>query len=518
MYGIGDMGQCAVEFARILGSAGISAWQTLPLVPTGGVFSNSPYSSPSAFAGNILFIGPDKLSECGLIDEGELEQYVVTQSEKIDFDRAYSIKKKILLSCYAKFRDNDAYKTTFKDMSDKFWRFCSNEAYWLEDYALFSVLKELEGDIAWSEWRQEYRERDWNALDSLKREPEIASAMDLFRFEQFIFFSQLAELREECGKLNIEMIGDLPIYVAYDSADVWGHQDLFELDEEGEPSCVAGVPPDYFSETGQRWGNPIYKWSRMRENGYDWWLGRLCHALMQADRVRIDHFRGLVGYWEIPSEEPTAVNGTWKPGPGGELFNAIRQRFADDGRKEMPFIAEDLGIMTDDVLRSMEEFNLPGMKVLQFAFGEDMEDNPYVPHNHRRRCAVYVGTHDNNTTVGWWESEATDAEKRNFMRYIGASKLNASAAADAMTRMALASTANLALLTVQDILKLGGSARMNTPSTILGNWEWKLTGFKELIREMPRIGEMVSLFGRCDRPAKQEEKEEQKDKGKAEKT
>ncbi|MDR1472131.1 MAG: 4-alpha-glucanotransferase [Synergistaceae bacterium] len=499
MYGVGDMGHLAAEFARIMSLAGISAWQMLPLVPTSALSSNSPYSSPSSFAGNILFISPDKLAERGLIDGGELKEYELPQSERADFARARRAKKKILATCHSNFRRGDAYRTEFREISDKFWDFCRDNAHWLEDYALFSVLKELEGGAAWSEWGRERRERDWNSLNSLKREPEISAALDLSRFEQFVFFSQMEDLRRECRELGIELIGDLPIYVAYDSADVWGHQDLFELDEEGAPTRVAGVPPDYFSETGQRWGNPIYRWDRMRENGYLWWLSRLRHALAQADRVRIDHFRGLLGFWEIPADEPTAVTGAWKPGPGNDLFNSVRYCFADESDDRLPFIAEDLGVMTDDVIQSMEEFGLPGMKILQFAFGEGMEDNPYIPHNHRRNCVVYAGTHDNDTSAGWWEKEATETERRNFMKYLGRPSMDARAAADEMIRLALSSTADLAVLTVQDILRLGSGARMNVPSTVKGNWEWKLTSLKELRDEMPRIAELVSLFGRGPR-------------------
>ncbi|MDR3281027.1 MAG: 4-alpha-glucanotransferase [Synergistaceae bacterium] len=495
-YGVGDLGSSAREFAGMLSGAGVSAWQMLPLVPTSGAFAHSPYSSPSAFAGNIMYISPDKLAEEGLIDASELVEHVAPDSTSADFARAYDIKRAILKACYKNFRDGEAYRTTFRDMSDKFWDFCFEEAYWLEDYALYSVLKDMEGGMEWSGWRRDFRVRNWDALDPLKAKPEIASALDERRFEQFLFFRQLGELRDVCKELGVSLIGDLPIYVAYDSADVWGHQDLFDLDDEGRPISVAGVPPDYFSATGQRWGNPIYRWDRMRRDGYFWWLGRCRHALRQADRVRIDHFRGLLAFWDIPVSEPTAENGYWKAGPGSDLLSAMKHCFADGASGTMPFIAEDLGVRTDDVIQAMEDFGMPGMKVLQFAFGQGMSENPYIPHNHRRNCVVYSGTHDNDTSAGWWSASATEEERENFKKYMDLKNMDEREAADAMVRCALSSTADLAVITVQDILRLGAGARMNTPSTVEGNWVWKLENLADLKKEMARVGELSSLFGR----------------------
>jgi 4-alpha-glucanotransferase len=491
-WGTGDLGENAANFARILAEAGFSAWQMLPLAPTNGAFSHSPYSGESAFAGNIMYICPENLAGLGLVSASELEKFTV--SGKADFDRALRAKREILKICHENFRRGEAYKTKFREMSDGFWDFCVSEAYWLDDYALFSVLKELE-DRSWNEWSPEYRKRDRNALDALKRDDGISRALDERRFEQFLFFSQLEELRRLCRELNVALIGDLPIYVAYDSADVWGHQELFELDAEGNPASVAGVPPDYFSRTGQRWGNPIYRWDLMRNDGYQWWARRFRHALKQADMVRIDHFRGFIQYWSIPASEPTAEHGCWKQGPGGDLLGAMRREFSD-GEGRMPFIAEDLGILTDDVIRAMEDFGLPGMKVLQFAFGEGMPDNPYIPHNHRRGCVVYTGTHDNNTAAGWWTEDATDMEKENFKRYTALADPSPEETADALIRAALSSTARLAVITVQDILRLGPEARMNTPSTTKGNWLWRLGDLDALKGEMKRIAALNELFGR----------------------
>ncbi|MDR1886047.1 MAG: 4-alpha-glucanotransferase [Synergistaceae bacterium] len=501
-YGIGDMGRAAVEFADILADSGVGAWQVLPLVPTNGISSHSPYSSQSAFAGNTNLIDLCWLADQGLADPGRLAELVLPQSDAVDFDAASQARRCLLHEAYANFRRDDAYKTRFRKLSDDFWNFCVREAYWLEDYALFCVLKEIENQASWGEWRPQFRDRDWGTLDALKSDAEISRKLDIRRFEQFIFFRQMGLLREECRRRGIELIGDLPIYVAYDSSDVWGHRELFMLDESGRPSCVAGVPPDYFSETGQRWGNPIYRWDRMREDGYKWWLERIGHTLRCVDTVRLDHFRGFMGYWEIPEEEPTAVNGEWRRGPGRDLFYQLRRSFgrSEDGR--MPFIAEDLGVMTPDVRETMEEFGLPGMKVLHFAFGEGMPQNPYVPHNHRRDSVVYVGTHDNNTTVGWWEEEGLGQDRANFQRYIGARNLTGREAADAMIRMALSSPAELAVITAQDILRLGLRARMNTPSTVEGNWAWKLKDLDGLRNRAGEIRELSTIYGRFQAPEK----------------
>ena len=494
-YGSGDFGESAFRFARIISEAGFSAWQMLPLVPTSGAFSYSPYSSVSAFAGNVMFIDPDKLEFAGLIGRAELEKLARSLPAGADFSRAEALKRDILKICYGNFRKDEAYRTAFRELSDKFWDFCAEEAYWLEDYVLFCYLKELEEGKPWNEWRDEFRRRDWGVLDAMKMTPDTANALDERRFEQILFFSQLRELCDECAKFGVEMIGDLPIYVAYDSSDVWGHQDLFELDEDGAPISVGGVPPDYFSTTGQRWGNPIYRWDRMREDGYGWWLGRFRHALKQAEIVRIDHFRGFLGYWDIPAEEPTAVNGRWARGPGWDLFRAMRGVFAE-GSGRMPFIAEDLGVMTEDVVRAMDDFLLPGMKVLQFAFDKSMPGNPYAPHNHRRRCVVYAGTHDNDTTLGWWKKDATKTERENFMKYAGVKDPTDREVTDAMMRLALSSTADLAVITAQDVLALGTEARMNTPSTTKGNWTWRVNGLDALERELKRVREWNVMFGR----------------------
>jgi 4-alpha-glucanotransferase len=502
-YGIGDLGETAREFAGILQEMGARAWQMLPLMPTDGAYAHSPYSSPSAFAGNTLYISPDDLANDGLIERGDLKKFEVRPSASVDYEAAADIKKKILAAAYENFRGGEAYLGKYRALSDEFWKFCEDAAWWLEDYALFSVLKELEGGAPWSGWRGEYKNRDWSALDQLKKTPEAARMLDAARFSQFLFFRQHDALRRTCREHGIAIAGDLPIYVAYDSADVWGHQDLFELGGEGRPAAVAGVPPDYFSETGQRWGNPIYRWERMKEDGYDWWTRRFRHALRMADLVRADHFRGFMAYWAIPADESTAVNGEWRPGPGREFFSVLRERLAPEGGV-LPLIAEDLGVVTPDVRETMEEFGLPGMKVLQFAFGRGMPLNPYAPHNHRRNCVVSAGTHDNNTARGWWNEESTEDERIRFMRYIDRPHLMESEASDAMIRLALSSVSDLAVLSAQDILDLDSGARMNTPGTTEGNWQWRLTGWEALRKKAPQIKKLAVMFGRFETPKPQE--------------
>jgi 4-alpha-glucanotransferase len=497
------MGDSANEFIDFLSDAGCLVWQFLPTGPTSSIMGHSPYSSPSAFAGNISLVSPDLLVDWGLLSKSEAKSMEEPPSKQADFDRIYRKKLKMLYCSYVTFRRDDAYKTRFKELSDEFWNFCVREAYWLEDYSLFCVLRDLSGDLPWYKWQREYRTRDWSVLDSLKSEPDVAHKLDFCRFSQFIFFRQLENMSQICHDKDITLVSDMPLYVAHDSAEVWGRQDLFKLDDDGMPACVAGVPPDYFSETGQLWGNPIYKWDRMRDDGYYWWLGRFRHTLLNVDMMRIDHFRGLIGYWEIPAGEDTAVNGKWERGPGRDLFHAIKYCFADDNGK-MPFIAEDLGVMTDDVMNVMKEFALSGMKVLHFAFSDGMPSNPYIPHHHTENCVVYAGTHDNNTTVGWWKDSATSEEKKNFLRYVGAKKTDANKVREQMLNMVISSVADLAVITPQDVLGLGSEARVNTPSTTVGNWSWRLETLDGLKEQAESIREMAIVYDRLDDPNDEE--------------
>lgn len=489
-YGIGDLGSAARDFAALLKEMGMRAWQVLPLGPTDGAAAWSPYCSPSAFAGDEALVSPDDLELEGLVSSADLLECAAPSSDAVDLAAAHAKKSRLLDRAHANFRRDDAYRTKFRELSDEFWDFCAESAWWLEDYALYVVLKAREGGAGWTEWRPAYRDRDWGVLDALKAEPEVSWALDRVRFGQFIFDRQARALREACARLGIEIIGDMPIYTAHDSADVWGHRDLFDLEPDGSCASVAGVPPDAFSEDGQRWGSPLYKWDVIARSGWQWWIDRASRALRLVDVVRIDHFRGIVGYWSIPASAETAVDGEWLPGPGGDLIAAMRDKFAD-----LPFIAEDLGVITQDVVDVMEEFALPGMRVLQFAFGEEMPTNPHAPHLHRRNSVVYCGTHDNDTTAGWW-SAATTKERANFLRYVSRTSLTQGEAADEMIRLAMSSTARMVLITPQDILRLGTEARMNEPSTVAGNWAWRLRDLDALRARALEMRSLVTFYGR----------------------
>lgn len=495
-FGIGDLGPAARDLARLAASMGFRAWQILPLTVTQTVCGNSPYTSPSAFAGNPILISPEDLEADGLVSESDVRR-AEFRSADTDYETATATKRRLLNTAYENFRADDAYKTKFRELSDKFWTFCANNAWWLEDYALYTVLKGLSNGAAWTEWRAEFRDRDWSALDPLKTTKFVAHELDRTRFIQFLFFRQLDALRQVCREEDVMLIGDMPIYVSADGADVWGHRHLFDLNSEGEPTSVAGVPPDYFSETGQRWGNPLYRWDVMRDEGWGWWLGRVAHSLRMADVLRIDHFRGLMAYWAIPSNEETAINGEWREGPGRDLIGECVARSSSGSGARL--IAEDLGVITDDVREAMLDFGLPGMKVLQFAFGGGVGENPYAPHAHDTNCVVYTGTHDNNTTLGWWRDDATPEERDTLREYTGLRLAAELDVVTVMSRMALASPAPLAVMPAQDILQLGGEARMNEPSVAKGNWTWRMDGLDSLAERAAELRTMTELYGRARR-------------------
>lgn len=494
-FGIGDMGPEAERFIKFLSAAGFGAWQLLPLSLTNAVFGDSPYSSPSSFAGNTLFISPELLVEIGLLETAECEPFYVPSGNCVDFEQARRSKEALLGLAYRRFCQN---KSQFEEMNEEFWDFSVTESSWLDDYSLFIILKEKFNGVCWNQWPEEYRTRNSKALLAFTQDSGQLEKMDRVRFEQFLFFMQLRRLRELCHNNKIELIGDLPIYVGFDSADVWGRQDLFHLDDMGNPVTVTGVPPDYFSSTGQRWGNPIYRWDVMRSEAFDWWLRRFKQALRGCDLLRVDHFRGFCAYWEIPASEETAINGWWTPGPGKLFFDAFDGSFNNE-RGRFPFIAEDLGVITPDVRELMEDFELPGMKILQFAFGEGMEENPYILHHHRRNSVVYTGTHDNNTTLGWWQEDAGETERNNFIRYMGRTTATDDEVLSLMIRVALGSVADLAIIPMQDVLALGGSARMNRPSVSLGNWGWRCEAKSLTPQRAAYYRDLNALYGRCQK-------------------
>jgi 4-alpha-glucanotransferase len=482
-YGGGDFGDGAERFVRFLAEAGQRVWQVLPLVPTG--LGDSPYASPSTFALNPLLVSPDRLVADGLLTAGDLDGAPAFPEDRVDFAAVGALKGALLTAAFDRFRADAAHP-----LHPAFEAFAAREAAWLDDYALFVALKDAHDDAAWADWPAPLARRDPDALAGARR--EHARAVDRARFVQFVLDRQWAAVRAQCQAAGVEILGDLPIYVALDSADVWADRDLFDLGADGRPTAVAGVPPDYFSETGQRWGNPLYRWDRMRERDYAWWRRRLRRTLALVDRVRLDHFRGFEAFWAVPADEETAVNGRWVEGPRDALFEAL----ADEVGRPLPIVAEDLGLITDEVRDLMDRFDLPGMAVLQFAFGGD-PDNPYLPHRHRRRLVAYTGTHDNDTTAGWWDAAPPD-ERDYAGRYLG---LDASTEPvhRAAVRAAWASVADLAVAPMQDVLGLGAEARMNTPGEGAGNWGWRMTDAQ--LAEAPSrwLRTLTATYGRLSK-------------------
>ncbi|HUI85502.1 MAG TPA: 4-alpha-glucanotransferase [Candidatus Binatia bacterium] len=453
--GIGDLGPAAYEFADWLAAARQTLWQILPLQPAG--CGNSPYSCTSAFAGNILLISLERLVEAGLLVRGALATIPDGESP-VDFDRVRAYKLPLLRQAASNF-----LRSANVTARRRYERFCRENEWWLEDYVLFSVLRERFGGKAWNEWPRALALRESAAIGRARS--ELQKQLDEERFLQFAFFEQWQALRCYCADRGIRVIGDVSIFVSYDSADVWTHPELFHLREDRSPAVVAGVPPDAFSETGQRWGNPIYDWRALESQGYDWWIRRMRWATVTCDIVRIDHFRGFEAYWEIPAEKATAVHGRWVPGPNEKIFQALRSALG-----KLPFIAEDLGYITREVHELRKRLKIPGMKILQFGFG-NRGAHIYLPHNYEPNCVVYTGTHDNDTTVGWWNTCATEEEKKLATTYLG---IGDEGVHWAFIRAALTSVADLCVIPVQDVLGLDSSARMNVPSETDGSWGWRL--------------------------------------------
>ncbi|MDP2847768.1 MAG: 4-alpha-glucanotransferase [Humidesulfovibrio sp.] len=462
-FGIGDLGPEALRFAEFLTLAGQSRWQMLPLNPTASSLGNSPYSSFSAFAGNTLCISPEGLCEDNLLPRRELDRLAVPWSDRVDFPAVERARAALLRQIFDRLMPINGGGTLENDAS--FATFRGHNAAWLPDYALFMAVKESLGGAAWTAWPKEIRDRREEALREYGA--RLHREITYHQFCQWLFFRQWGRLRWELSKLDIELVGDVPIYVTHDSAEVWANRSLFKLDEAGQPLFVAGVPPDYFSKTGQHWGNPVFDWEAAEQDGFQWWIRRLRHNFGLFDLVRLDHFRGFCAYWEIEAAEETAVKGRWAPAPGEKLLEAVKAAHGS-----LPIIAEDLGIITEDVVALKERFGLPGMKILQFAFGPHTPASPDSPHNHEMNCVVYTGTHDNNTTRGWFEAEATPPARRALSRYLGR-RMTEDTIVRELIRVALSSPAKDAVLTAQDLLDLGAGARMNTPGLSEGNWGWR---------------------------------------------
>ncbi len=480
-YGIGDFGAGAYKFVDFLAETKQGFWQILPLNPTDSALGNSPYYSPSAFASNTILISPELMFQSGLLEKEDLVTPLPSHEDRVDYHKAITHKKQLFCRAYERFKG--------KANTCEYEKFCKENSYWLEDFALFVALKEHFRGQLWNQWPCEIRDRRPETLQSLKKQHH--DKIELEKFLQFIFSRQWSSLKEYSNNRGVQIIGDIPIYVCFDSADVWAHPDLFKLNENKQPSYVAGVPPDYFSATGQYWGNPVYQWERLKETGYQWWIQRIQRNITLFDMMRIDHFRGFVAYWEIPSTEKTAVSGRWVEAPAENFITTLSKRFS-----HLPFIAEDLGVITPDVKEIIQRFGFPGMRILLFAFGGDLPTNPYAPHNYIRNCVAYTGTHDNNTVKGWFEREATKEDKERLYRYLGR-EISAPEVNGEFIRIVMMSSANLVLFPMQDILGLGEEARMNRPSITEGNWTWRLLSTQITPSLIQKFRDMTEIYGRA---------------------
>jgi 4-alpha-glucanotransferase len=454
--GVGDFGPAAYGFVDFLAAAKQRLWQVLPLSPTG--YGSSPYSALSAFAGNPVLISLDRLAEQGWIGWDRIAG-LAGHEGPANFEEAAVRKVPLIEEAAANFLDRAS-----DDMRARFQKFCQDNMSWLPDFAMFSVLRRRFEYRSWHEWPEEFAQRKHDAMTSVLTDQGRELAIE--QAVQFFFDEQWCSLRTYCKERDIRVMGDVAIFVNYDSADVWTHPEIFELDEKGAMVRVSGVPPDYFSANGQRWGNPLYKWGALKERGFDWWVARIRRSLALYDTIRLDHFRGFEAYWSIPADEPTAINGQWVKAPGLELFQRLKDVFG-----ELPFVAEDLGLITPEVDELREHFGMPGMRILQFGFS-DRGAHLYLPHKFVPNTVTYTGTHDNNTTLGWWKDDASELERKHVAVYLGEMK-NDGDIVWAMMRAAAASVANLCIFPLQDILHLGSEARMNTPAAGAGNWTWR---------------------------------------------
>ncbi len=480
-YGIGDMGPDAYRFVDFLAESGQSFWQILPLNQTNAAYGNSPYSSFSAFAGNHLLISPDRLIKTGFLNEDDIKDHPDFLIGRVKYNEVTKYKEGLLDIAFEKIKSKLAKHQEFQ-------HFCTDNSSWLDDYSLFISIKENNEEMEWGEWPENLRDRNTETMFECRS--KFSESIVKEKFLQFLFFNQWYSLKNYCDSKNIKIIGDIPIYVNYDSADVWANPEIFSLDESRKPDHVAGVPPDYFSSTGQLWGHPVYKWDVISKSGYKWWIERINHNLHLFHMSRLDHFRGFVGYWQVHSTEKTAINGKWVTAPAEDFFTTLLKHVPAGS-----IIAEDLGIITDDVRDIIVKFGFPGMKVLLFAFGEDLPTNPYAPHNHIKNCVIYTGTHDNNTINGWYKSELTAEDRERISLYMER-EINEDNIHWELIRLAMMSVADMAIIPMQDILGLGESDRMNLPGSPNGNWEWRLR--QELLSAslINKLSDMAIITGR----------------------
>ncbi|MDY6915393.1 MAG: 4-alpha-glucanotransferase [Candidatus Cloacimonadota bacterium] len=447
-HGIGSMGNSAIEFIDFLEKAKQKLWQIFPLGPTG--YGDSPYQTFSVFAGNPLLIDLEDLINRKLLDKKDLKD-MLANTDRVNYGAVFQKKHQVLKKAYTFFSADYAYE-----------KFCKKNAYWLENYATFMAIKDDKDGRPWNEWEEGLKQRHPQKMYEIKQ--KLADHIEYYKFLQFIFFNQWQKIQDYAHSKNIKIIGDIPIYVAFDSADAWANPQYFLFDENKEPTHVAGVPPDAFTDTGQLWGNPLYDWEEMQKNGFEWWIKRFKSCLQSCDIIRVDHFLGLVNYWAVPAKDDTAINGTWQPALGRQMLGKVLETLG-----ELPIIAEDLGAVTPPVEKLRDDFNLPGMRILQFAFGSG-DDNPFLPHNFPENCVVYTGTHDNETTRGWYKNLPQHV-KEHLHHYL---QFDGSNVAWKLIEAAWHSRAVISLAPMQDFLNLDNSARMNTPGTVGDNWKWRV--------------------------------------------
>lgn len=490
--GIGDLGPGAHRFLDRIAASGQSIWQVLPVGPTG--YGNSPYQSTSAFAGNPLLVSPRFLLEEGLLPAEVIDRVESAGlATRVDYPAVLAARERTLREAHERFTRGEGAELSKRRV--RFDRFREEHRHWLDDYALYSAIRQSQQGRSWVEWPPELALRERGALERARA--ALADSIRFVEHAQFFFFEQWQRVRTHANERRIRMLGDVPIFVAADSADVWAHPEIFDLDEAGRPRVVAGVPPDYFSANGQLWGNPLFKWDELGARGFDWWIERMRHAVRLADLVRIDHFRGFEAYWEIPATEKTAIPGRWVKGPGRALFDALVAALG-----QLPIVAEDLGEITEEVHALRDALGFPGMRVLQFGFSENSRDALHAPHNFERHCVAYTGTHDNDTTVGWFRggpatstrtAEETASEHDRVLRYLGTDGREIHWD---LIRVLLMSVAETAIVPMQDVLGLGSEARMNTPGRDSGNWEWRMPDGPVVDEALHRLLEMTATFGR----------------------
>jgi 4-alpha-glucanotransferase len=489
-YGIGDLGKAAYDFVDFLAETNQSLWQILPLGPTG--YGDSPYQCFSAFAGNPLLVSPDSLVEDGLLKTADLNNVPTFSPDSVDYGPVIEFKQSLFKQAFENFKTESS-----EELQKEFAVFCEQSNLWLQDYAIFRACKDAHDGQEWTKWDKHLSKRENNALHFFQE--NHADEITAHKFYQFLFFRQWFKLALYANSKGIKIIGDVPIFVAHDSADVWAHPHLFELNSDGTPVKVAGVPPDYFSETGQLWGNPLYRWDLIEQTGYQWWIDRIRATLAQVDIIRLDHFRGFEKYWAVPAEEKTAIKGRWEDGPGASLFLALQNALG----AELPIIAEDLGLITEEVDALRDLFNFPGMRILQFAFGTDEQADDFKPFNYPQNCVVYTGTHDNDTTISWFTSsdegdttrsmDEVNEERDYILKYVGTDgkEINWD-----LIRLALASVARTAIIQMQDILSVGAEGRMNVPARESGNWGWRYQASDLTEKITERFLELTKVYGR----------------------